>query len=87
MFSSNDIKSFIRRQPFVPLRFVASSGAAYEVSHPDLVVVGLRDVMIGHAGADDPGVDDRVDRLAIMHIAAIEELPFRKRQDGNTAVS
>jgi hypothetical protein len=40
MFTAEDIRQRIKKQPFVPLRIVTNSGESYDVPHPDLVMVG-----------------------------------------------
>ena len=53
MFNAESIQSRLRQQPFRPLRIVTSSGEAIDVTHPDLVLVGARDIIIGGTGADN----------------------------------
>ena len=53
---------------------------AYDILHPDLVLVGHRDLMIGFPGPKHPTIYDRVVRLALVHIVAIEEFLRRRRQ-------
>ena len=54
MFRPEDIRSRLHEQPFVPLRVVTSSGQMYDITHPDLVLVGRRSVMIGVASNENP---------------------------------
>ncbi len=83
MFTPEEIQARIRVQPFVPIRFVTSAGQMFEVYHPDLVLVGRRDVAIGHSSTENPAHYDQLSRLAIMHITAIEDLPVAKSPTGN----
>jgi hypothetical protein len=83
MFSRNDILARVRQQPFEPFRIVTRSGQTYEVRHPDLIMVGQRDLHVGTANANDPTTYDQVTRLAIMHITALEDLPSPTSQGGN----
>ena len=75
MFNAETIRARLREQPFRPLRIIASEGLRYDILHPDLVLVGHRDLMIGFPGPKHPTIYDRVVRLALVHIVAIEELP------------
>ena len=75
MFRSEDIQARLRERPFRPLRFVVSEGLRYDIYHPDLVLVGRHDLMIGFAEPDRPTVYDRVIRVALVHLVGIEELP------------
>jgi hypothetical protein len=39
------------------------------------VFVGRRDLMIGFPGPDNPSIYDRVTRVALVHVVALEDLP------------
>jgi hypothetical protein len=75
MFSPEEIQSRLRERPFHPFRIVASEGLRYDINHPDLVLVGRRDLMIGFADPASPTIYDRVTRVALVHIIALEEPP------------
>ena len=38
----DDLKEAIRREPFVPVRITLSNGKAYDVTHPDGILVNRR---------------------------------------------
>jgi hypothetical protein len=75
MYRSEDILVRLRERPFRPLRIIASEGMKFDVFHPDLVLVGRHDVMIGSPEPNNPSVYDRVTRVALVHIVALEDLP------------
>ncbi len=75
MFSSNDIQARLREKPFRPLRIIVSEGQHFDIRHPDLILVGLSDVIIGFPSPDNPTVYDRVTRVALIHVVALEDLP------------
>lgn len=75
MFSAEDIQKRLTEQPFRPVRIVASEGLHYDVYHPDLVLVGRRDLTIGYPGADNPKIYDQVVRVALVHVVAMEDIP------------
>jgi hypothetical protein len=83
MFTADDIRARMKQQPFVPVRFVTSSGQSFDVYHPDLVMVGRRDLMIGTASAQDPSTYEQVARVARMHVTALEDLPTKASGTGN----
>jgi hypothetical protein len=56
MFSADDIQARLRERPFRPLRIVASEGQRCDIHHPDLVLVGRRDLMIGFADPANPTI-------------------------------
>jgi hypothetical protein len=75
MFTAEEIQARLREQPFRPLRIVASEGLRFDIQHPDLVFVGRRDLMIGTPDAASPSVYDRIVRVALVHVVALEDLP------------
>lgn len=83
MFTPEGIHTRLRVQPFVPLRIVTSSGEAYEVYHPDLVLVGQRDMIIGKVNNKNTTFYDSVSRVALMHVTALEDLPLPAKSTGN----
>jgi len=76
MFRAEDIQARLREKPFRPLRLIASEGLRYDITHPDLVLVGQRDLAIGHPSAENPRVYDRLVRIALVHIVGLEDLPL-----------
>ena len=75
MFTTDMIQQRIRQKPFVPLHVITSGGREYDVYHPDLVMVGARDLTIGMAGKVSPAQYERFARVAILHVAVLEDLP------------
>ena len=85
MFSPEDIQARLREKPFVPLRVVTSSGQMYDITHPDLVLVGRRAVMIGVASTENPAHFDTITRVALMHITDLQEVPRVASSESNGA--
>jgi hypothetical protein len=75
MFRAEDIQARLREKPFRPLRLIVSEGLRYDIHNPDLVLVGVRDLMIGFPGPDNPTAYDRVVRVAFVHVVGMEDLP------------
>ena len=82
MFRPDDIQKRLRQSPFVPVRIIISSGQTFDVHHPDLVLVGTRDMIIGMASSKNPALYDQTTRVPIMHVTALEDLPAPVRADG-----
>jgi hypothetical protein len=74
VFRAEDLHARLRQQPYRPFRIHTSEGLQFDIRHPDLVFVGRHDLMVGFAAPDNPGIYDRVVRVALVHIVAIEEL-------------
>jgi hypothetical protein len=83
MFTPDQIQSRARQQPFVPFRITTSAGQTFEVRHPELIMVGRRDLSVGTASAENPLQYDNVTRIAIMHVTTLEDLPASAPSGGN----
>jgi hypothetical protein len=83
MFNAQEIYRRIKGSPFIPVRIRTSDGMAYDVYHPDLVIVGPRYVTVGTASSEGPQYADPVTRLGIIHVTALEDLPVPARPGGN----
>ena len=75
MFSENDILARIRECPFKPVRFVTTTGQIYDIYHPDLIMVGRREVIIGTASAVNPATFEQVTRVSLLHVTEMRDLP------------
>jgi hypothetical protein len=75
MLRPEDIQARLRARPFRPLRLVVSEGLRYDIVHPDLVLVGQRDLAIGFPSPDNPQLYDRMIRVAIIHVVRMQDLP------------
>lgn len=83
MFRPDDIQSRLRERPFRPFRLIVSKGLRLDVYHPDLVLVGQRDLTIGYPSPDNPRLYDRLLRVALVHIVGIEDLPIAGAMGGD----
>jgi hypothetical protein len=84
MFRAEEIQARLRERPFRLLRLIASEGLRYDIRHPDLVLVGERDLVIGSPSAANPSVYDRITRVALIHVVALEDLPATASPNGPT---
>jgi len=75
MFHPDTIQARVQQRPFVPFRIVTSSGQAYDIRHPELVMVGRRDLTIGTPSVDNPAQYEGINRVAIMHVTDLQDLP------------
>jgi hypothetical protein len=83
MFTSDDIQARVRTRPFTPFRIVTSSGQSFDIFHPDLIMVGRRDLTVGTASSENATQYDLTSRVAILHIAALQDLPTPAASGGN----
>jgi hypothetical protein len=83
MLTSDDIRARVRRQPFVPVRIRTSDAQSYDVFHPDLIMIGRRALIVGTSTADDPATFEQTAQVSMLHVTAIEDLPFPANPGGN----
>ena len=83
MFNADDIQTRLRERPFVPVRLVTSSGQSYDIRHPDLVLVGRRFLIIGTASNENPTQIEAASRVAILHVADLQDIPQAAPSDSN----
>ena len=72
-----------RRQPFRPFRIVLTTGEAYDIRHPDLILVGRRSLAIGIVNEGTGTAFDRLVRADLLHVVRTEELPAGAGVPGN----
>ena len=70
-----DLQHAARRQPFEPFRLILSTGAAYDIRHPDLIMVGQRAAIIGLVNQPDATAFERILKIDLLHVVGIEEIP------------
>jgi hypothetical protein len=70
-----ELHEHARRQPFAPFRVILTTGATYDIRHPDLILVGRRSVIIGITNAPNGTVYDRTLNVDLLHVVGVEELP------------
>ncbi len=83
MFTSDDIQARLRERPFVPVRIITSSGQSYDVSHPELVLIGRRFLIIGTASNENPSQIEAASRVAVMHVTDLQDIPNAAPTDTN----
>jgi hypothetical protein len=69
----DELLSAVRRQPFCAFRLHVSDGSAYEVRHPETILVSRRAAVLGVP--DDPHQPaERLVTVALIHVTRLEEL-------------
>jgi len=68
-----DIREFLQRRPFQPIRITLTDGRTYDIRHPELAMVGRSTVAIGVPAPNDPSpVYDRLVTVSLLHIMQVE---------------
>jgi len=62
------IKDLLKKQPFVPFKVMLSNGEAFEVRHPEFVIVTKFGMVVAYP--DSP----RLSICSLLHIANIETM-------------
>lgn len=70
-----ELQEAARRQPFEPFRLILTTGASYDIRHPDLIMVGRRSALGGVTNDPGSAAYDRTNKVDLMHVVGIEELP------------
>lgn len=81
----NELIALIRQRPFTPLRIHLTDGRAYDVGHPDQIIVLTGHVDIGVEPDPKTGAVDRVEHCSLLHVVSVEELESAAKdgEDGN----
>jgi hypothetical protein len=69
-----ELRGTLRQQPFEPFRMVMTDGEAYEIRHPDLLMVGKRAAIVGVTGSPSETYFERSVKVDLLHIIRIEPL-------------
>ena len=70
-----ELRDAIRQQPFEPFRIVLTDGASFDITHPDLLLVGKRTAVVGLTGQPGQTFYERTIKVDLLHIIRIE--PFQ----------
>ena len=72
----------LHHQPFEPFRLVMTEGVGYDISHPDLVMVGLTAAVVGLTGEMGQRFFERTVKIDLNHVIRLE--PIDKAQSVRT---
>ena len=86
MFNAEYFLARLREQPFVPFRLITSSGQAYDVAHPDLVLVGKGRLIVGTASNDNPRFFETTSNVSMLHITDLQDLTLTAKPGSNGTV-
>ena len=66
------IQELLHRRPFEPFKIVTSSGQAYSVRHPEMVLPIRNGVYIGIGGRGT--LPERAAFISLLHVSAVETM-------------
>lgn len=69
---ADELLEFVRRQPFTPFRIHMTDGQAYEVNHPERILVARDLAIVAYGGRND--IPQGTHHVSLLHIVRIEEL-------------
>ncbi len=69
-----ELQEKFRKQPFQPFRMYLADGAVYDVTHPELVLLGRRSLLLGVAGTPEDTLYERTVDVDLLHILRMEPL-------------
>ncbi len=72
--TQEDMQDVARRQPFVPFRVVLTTGATFDIPHPDLIMIGERSAVLGIPKKPDATAYYRTVTVDLFHIVSVEPL-------------
>jgi hypothetical protein len=81
--TQQELHEAARQQPFKPFRLVITTGATYDIRHPDLIMVGRRSVIIGITNDPNGTTYDRTFNVDLLHVVGMEELPVSPPASSN----
>ena len=74
MILPQDIKSYLKAEPFRPFRLHMASGQTFDIRHPEMVRPGKTLLIIFTFVSDDPELFDRWESVSLMLIERISFL-------------
>ncbi len=63
-----EVLRLVQARPFVPFRMKLSNGAQYDITHPELCIVGRTFVYVGLPDNPSEPVAARVATVALVHV-------------------
>ncbi len=77
-----ELRELLNTRPFVPLRIHMTDGKAFDIRHPDNVLVLRSRIDIGVPPDTANGILDRVEHCSLLHVVRVEEMQGTPQADG-----
>ena len=81
-----ELRDALRQQPFDPFRLIMTDGVAFDIPHPDLLMVGRRTAVVGLTGAPGQTFYERTAKIDLLHVIRIEPLQTASSSPSNGPV-
>jgi hypothetical protein len=73
---SETIHRLLKAQPFQPFRLHLSNGRTHDVRHPELALIGKRDMVLGNPLPDsDLPIYENFEIISLLHVNDIQMPP------------
>lgn len=79
--TARDLSKRVKKKPFTPFRLIVSEGAAYEVRHPEQIMVTRDSVVIGIPGESEDFYETS-DLVDLIHVVRLEPLGGKRAEKG-----
>jgi hypothetical protein len=80
---SEELLEIIQTRPFKPYRFTFTTGETYDLTHPEMMIVGRSLVTLGRPNPTDTRIADGVFHVSLLHLLKVEPiLPQPKSENG-----
>ena len=71
----NTFRELLAARPFVPFRLIMSSGATYDIRHPEMAFLTRSDLLVGIDVED--GVPAEFKICSLLHVSSIEPIDLQ----------
>jgi hypothetical protein len=75
MITAQHVRDLLTAVPFQPFRIVTSSGATYEVRHPEIVLVTRQVLYVGVYEPNRLDFPVRAALVSVLHVTDLQPLP------------
>ena len=69
-----ELRTLLRRRPFVPLLAHLTDGTSYQIRHPEMALLTRSTVEIGLEEKEGSGIADQVVYCSLLHIVRVENV-------------
>ena len=81
--NAEDLREWVRRQPFEPFALYLTDGTVYQVHHREMALVTRRTITLGVLAHPDDNVPDRSTTVSLLHVVRVEPLSGGATSRGN----